>query len=209
MKKVAKPRIVLATFLGVALVATGAAVYADTTDFSQTITAGTLSTFIGDTGGSEVTSPNVSFASTTVSSSMQTRTGTYGTNTERIYVDNPGGADNGWNVTLAATAGASATWTSGGDTYPFNGASSAAGQLTIDPSTGSITGVVGGTTGVTLGSTGTFSGGTNTPITIVSGDGSVDIQRVYVTGVSASQTIPAAQPAGSYTINFTQTVTAT
>jgi hypothetical protein len=209
MKKIAKPRVVLASFLGVALVASGVAVYADTTDLSQVITAGTLTTFIGNTSGAEVGSPSVSFPSTAVSSSMQTKNATYGTNTERIYIDNPGGADNGWNVTFAATGGASAEWTSGSDTYPFNGATSADGQLTIDPSTGSVTAEVGGATGVTLGSTGTFSGGANTPITNLTGDGSVDIQRVYVTGVTASQTIPAAQPAGTYTINFTQTITAT
>lgn len=181
----------------------------DSTLFSQQINSGTLSTFIGDASGVEVTSPNVVFPAQSVSNAVQTSVGTYGTNTERIYIDNPGGADSGWTLSLAATSGASATWTSGGNTYPFNAASSALGQLTINATPGTLTAAVGTTTGITKGSTGTFSGGTNTPIGLLAASaGSDNIARVYLTGVTASQTIPASQVAGSYTIDFTQTAVA-
>lgn len=209
MKKYIKTGVMVAT---VVATITGSATYAaltDTTDFSQQINAGTISTFIGDTNGAEVTSPNVAFSARTVSNTVQTSTGTYGTASERIYVDNPDGADGGWTLSLAATGGASATWTSGGNTYPFNGASSALGQLTIDASVGTLTASVGGTTGITKGTSSTFSGGTNGPVTLLTAAaGADDVNLVYLTGVSASQTIPAGTPTGTYTINFTQTVAA-
>lgn len=208
----AKTKVAVIGLAILAVVTGSTSVYAaltDTTDLSQTISAGTLATFIGDTSGNEVASPSIGFAAKTISGSTQTSAGTYGSNTQRIYVDNPGAVTgaNGWTVTFAATSGASATWTSGGDTYPFNGATSADGQLTVDPSGGSLTADVGSTTGITLGTSSTFSGGSNTPITIMSASSTADdINKVYLTGVSLSQTIPAATPAGTYTINFTQTV---
>lgn len=196
----------------VAVVGGGSSAYAaltDSTNFTQQINAGVLSTFIGDATGTEVTTPNVVFPAKTVSNAVQTSAGTYGTATERIYVDNPGGANNGWTISLAATGGPTAKWTSGANNYAFNGTTSALGQLTINATPGTITAEVGTTTGITKGSTGTFSGGLNTPINILSAAaGSDDINRVYLTGVSASQTIPASTPAGTYTIDFTQTALA-
>ena len=202
----------IAVLAVVGVVGSATSVYAALTDstlFSQQINAGTLSTFIGDASGVDVASPNVVFPAQTVSNAVQTSAGTYGTNTERIYVDNPGGGDNGWTLSFAATSGASATWTSGGNTYPFNAATSALGQLTINATPGTLTAVVGTTTGITKGTSGTFSGGANTPISLLAAAaGSDNIARVYLTGVTASQTIPASQVAGSYTIDFTQTAVA-
>lgn len=173
---------------------------------SQSIGSGTLSTSIRDGSGVVVASPSFSLASTTVSTSTQTATGTWGSSTQRITVDNPGGANNGWTLSLAATGGASATWVSGGNTYTFNG-SAATGQLTIDPSVATLTVATGTTTGVTKGTSAAFSGAT--PITLLTAAGSSDdIWNGYITGVGVSQTIPASQPAGTYTISLTQTVTA-
>ncbi len=204
-----KKRIAGALILGLAVIPAGIAL-ADTSQFGQTISGGTLATFIGDASGVVVGSPSVSFTAKTISNAVQTSTGTYGSNTQRIYVDNPGGADNGWTLALAATSGPTGTWTSGSDTYPFNAASSGLGQLTVDATPGTITAEVGTTTGITKGSPSTFSGGLNTPANLLTAaTGADNINRVYLTGVSASQTIPASTPAGSYTINFTQTVTAT
>ncbi len=181
----------------------------DTTNLTQQINPGVLSTFIGDTTGTEVPSPNVTFPSTSVSVTTQTSVGSYGTDTQRIYIDNAAGADNGWTLAFAATGGSGATWTSGGNTYPFNAATSTLGQLTINPAVGTLVADVGTTTGITMGSTGTFSGGANSPIGILSASSSSShIGRVHLTGVTASQTIPAAQPAGTYVIDFTQTAAA-
>ncbi len=201
-----------AFFAVVALLAGATTVQAaltDSTNFSQSISGGTLSTFIGDASGVEVPTPSVPFAAKTVSNAVQTSAGTFGTSSQRIYVDNPGAVtgSNGWTVTLAATGGSSATWTSGANTYPFNGTTSANGQLTVNPSVGTITAEVGGTTGITLGSSATFSGGSNTPVTLLNAASSADdINRVYLTGVGLSQTIPASTPAGTYSLDFTQTL---
>lgn len=198
--------------VALAVVASGTSAYAaltDSTNFSQSITAGTLSTFIGDASGTEVVTPSVVFSAATVSNATQTSTGTLGTSTQRIYVDNPGAVTgaNGWTVTFAATGGSAAEWTSGGNTYAFNGSTADDGQLTVNPSTGVITAEVGGITGISLGSSGTFSGGTNTPVTLLNAASSADdINRVYLTGVSVSQTIPASTSAGTYTLDFTQTL---
>lgn len=79
-------------------------VYAATTadsKLTQTINAGVLSTDVRNSGGSVVGSPSFAMSTMTVSTSQQTSTGTFGDNNQRITVDNPGGANNGW--TLAAS----------------------------------------------------------------------------------------------------------
>lgn len=178
-----------------------------TSQLSQAITAGVLSTSIRDAGGSVVASPSFSMGSVAVSTSAQTATGTFGSNTQRITVDNPGGANNGWSLALAATGGATATWTSGANSYAFNGTSTT-GQLSLDPSVATVTPTSPATTtGVSKGTAATFTAAT--PITILSASSSANqIWNGYMTGVGVSQIIPASQPIGTYTINMTQTVTA-
>lgn len=192
------------------MVSTGVlAAASDSTNFTQQIGSGTLSTFIGDSTGAEVANPSVSFTSKAVSSLVQTSTGTLGTSGQRIYIDNPGGANNGWTVTLAATSGPSAKWTSGGNQYAYNAALPTGGQLSVNPSVGSLVNEVGALSGLTIGTLGTFVSGVTDSITIVTaGSGSDDISRVYVTGITLSQTIPASTPAGTYTLDFTATATA-
>lgn len=174
---------------------------------SQTLTAGTLSTSIRDGSGNVVASPSFSLNSVAVSTSAQTATGTWGSDTQRITVDNPGAASSGWTLTLAATGGGAATWTSGGNTYAFNG-NSTTGQLTIDPSVATLTPSTESTsTGITKGTSAAFTGAT--PITLLTASGSSDdIWNGYITGVGVSQIIPASTPAGTYTIDLTQTVAA-
>ena len=180
-----------------------------TSTLSQQINAGTLSTDIRDSSNVVVASPSFSMTPLTISTSQQTSTGTLGEANQRLAVDNPGGANNGFSITLAATGGASATWTSGGNTYPFNGASAAAGQLTVNPTPSTWTALTGTTTSITKGASTTFSGGTNGPATIATTSAALeDIWNGYVTGVGLSQTVPANQPAGTYTISMTQTVAA-
>ncbi len=207
----------------------GAAQAADTSDFTQTISAGTLTTDIRDSSRNAVASPAVAFSAVTFSFDCQAggsaSTGTFGTSDERLYVDNPDAADGGWTLAVAATSGASATWSDGGtNTYDFNDPSgstagcddgadgdSVAGQLTLDPTAGSITTDYSGsdTTGITLGSSTAFNEGTTDSVTLINaGASSADIWRGYLTGVSASQTIPAEQAAAGYTLNMTLTATA-
>ena len=143
----------------------------------------------------------------TVSTSQQTSTGTFGSSTQRITVDNPGGANNGWTLALAAT-NANNKWTSGSDTYDYKG-TAAQGQLTVNANAGTITATVGGATGVTKGASAAYSGA-NTSILIMQASASAaKIWNGYITGVTLSQTIPAAQASGNYSLDMTQTVTAT
>lgn len=189
------------------VVGTGA--YAATTynsQLTQSITAGSLSTDVRDGAGAIVASPSFSMSSVAASTAAQTSTGTFGTSTQRIAVDNPGGANNGWTLALNATTPGTGAWTSGGNTYAYNG-TTATGQLTVNPTLGAIVATTGTATNVTKGTSAVFTG--TTPITLmVAATASEDIWSGYITGIGLSQAIPAGQALGSYTLSMTQTVTA-
>lgn len=194
---------------GVLMIAGGGVALAATTansQLTQQINAGTLSTSILDTTGGVVATPSFGMSATTVSNTaVQTSTGTLGTNDQRLTVDNPGAANNGWTLALAGASGAA--WTSGANTYPFNAATSAQGQLSIT-SAGTVTPVIGGATGVSGASTSTFSNSTSS-ITIMDATSSAaNVWNGYITGIGLSQTVPVGTPAGSYTLNLVQTLTA-
>ncbi len=177
-----------------------------TSELTQEISSGALSTDIRDGSGNIVASPSFAMNTATVSTSQQSVNGTFGSGSQRISVDNPGGANSGWTLALNATTPGSATWTDSSNNYAYNGVE-AAGRLTVNPAAGTLTAVTGGATGVTLGSQAFFS--STTPITLITASGaSADIWNGYVTGIGLTQTIPASQPAGNYTLDMTQTVTA-
>jgi hypothetical protein len=192
------------------VIATAPAAHAALTydsDLTQQINAGTLSTDVRDGSNAVVATPAFAMSPVSVSNSQQVSTGTFGSSTQRISVDNPGGANNGWTLSLGATTPATEKWVSGGNNYAFNGATPELGQLTLNPAAGTITPVVGTSAGITQGTSATFSG--TSPITLLTAAaGSDDIWNGYLTGVGLSQTIPASQPGGSYSINMTQTVVA-
>ncbi len=173
---------------------------------SQSITAGTASTDVRDAGNAIVGSPSFAMSAKTVSTAQQTSTGTFGTATQRISVDNPGGANNGFSIALNATVPGTGVWTDGAShTYAYNG-TAATGQLTVDPSVSTWTAVTGTIASITKGTSTAFSG--STPITLASTSAALeDIWNGYMTGVGLSQTIPANTPAGTYTIPMTQTLT--
>ena len=201
---------------------------ADNTDLNQTINAGTLTTDIRDASRVPVVAPAVAMSASTFSfdclTGVSRPSGTFGTNTERIYVDNPSAADNGWTLTLAATDGATDDWENGGDTiqYDFNDPDTGgcgdggdtdglSGQLSVDPSGGTLTADCAScnTTNITLGGASAYNEGTTDSITLLNAAAaSDDIGRWYFTGVDLDQTIPAEQEDDSYTINMTLTVTA-
>ena len=214
--------------IGAAAIILLVAVYvqaAPQSQFSQTINPGTLTTDIRDASRNSVANPSVAMSSVTVSFDCQTSSGTFGSNTERIYVDNPGAADNGWTLTIAASS-TTATWQNASGTLAFDfndgagtpagcsdGADtdSYAGQLTINPSVGTITTDCSScnTNGITLGSSAGFVEGSVDSITLVTAAAnSSDVGRWYFTGFSVSQTIPAEQDSDTYTIDLTLTVTA-
>lgn len=219
------PALIIAGLL-VVLSGTSAVYAASNSTFNQTINGGTLSADILDAGGSAVGSPTVAMSATTASFTCllggSASTGTFGSNTNRIYVLNPGAANNGWTLTLAATDGATALWTSGGSTFDFNDAGGSgcidggdadakAGQLTVNPSAGTLTTdcATCTTANITKGSSTAFAQGTLDSITLLNAaTASDDAWRGYLTGATLSQVIPAETPAGTYTVNMTLTVTA-
>ena len=156
-----------------------------TSVLSQSITAGTISTDIRNGSNVVINNPTINMNAVTASTSQQTATGTFGSNAQRITVDNPGGANNGWTLSLNATNPATDVWTSGGNSYDFNAASAAGGQLTVNPTTGTTTASVGGTTGITMGTSATFNS-TAAVALVNAAAASADIWNGYFTGISLS-----------------------
>ena len=199
-------------------------VYASgTSNFQLTINPGTLAVDIVNGSYTTVSSPSVVFSTATVSFNCGSTTGTLGTASEQIYVTNPDAADAGWVVSIAGSA-TTATWASAGTDMDFNDTTSSgcsdgtdtdsvAGQLTVDPSGGTI--AKGNcasctTTSVTAGSSSTFNEGTTDSITLLTGaSASADIGDWTLQGVALTQTIPAEQPAASdYNINMVLSIVA-
>lgn len=185
------------------------AVYAATTagsQLSQQINPGVLSTDVRDGSNAVVATPSFAMSAATVSTSTQTVTGTFGSASQRISVDNPGASATGWVLSLNATTPGTGVWTNGTNTYPYNGTSTT-GQLTVNPAVSTLTATVGTATGITKGTSTGFTG--STAVTLLNaGATSDDIWNGYLTGVGLSQVIPAGQPSGAYTLDLTQTVVA-
>lgn len=198
-------------------------VLAVTSNFQQTINAGTLAVDITDSSYVTVGSPSVVFGATTFSFACGSSTGTLGTSSQQIYVQNPDAADSGWSVAIAGSA-TTAVWDGAASDFDFNDptstgcgdgadADSVAGQMSI--AFGSATFDKGAcltcnTTGVAVGSSGSFSEGVTNSITLFTGaSNSSDIGDWYLRGVGLTQTIPAEQAAASdYDINMNITITA-
>jgi len=179
---------------------------------------GVLTVDIVDSGGSPVASPSITMGTKAVSFSYQTSTGSFGTSSEKVRVDNPT-ANPQWTLSIAASAGSTAFWDGVSD-YDFNDPTSQAGdgadadslggQMTIDPSVGTMTPEAGcSNTGLSLGSSSAFSEGVVDSITLIIAGATAETSCYWdLTGVSISQTIPAEQPADSYSLGITVTVIA-
>ena len=193
-----------------------------TSNFTQTINAGTLAVDIVDGSYNSVSSPTMAMSNATFSFSCQTNTGSFGTASQQIYVSNPDAADNGWTVSLAGSA-TTAVWDSAGTDFDFNDGSgsgctdgadadSVGGQMTVDASGATLAAGPSGasTANITKGSSASFVEGTTNTITILTGAaGSADIGDWTLQGVSISQKIPAQQPAASdYNINMVLSIVA-
>jgi len=204
----------------------GLALALSTSNFQQTINAGGLAVDIVDNATSTVASPSVSMGAATFSFECSTSTGTFGTATERIYIQNPDASDSGWTVTLAAS-NATSVWDSAGTDMDFNEAGSGgcvddggttdsdalAGQLSVDPSSATISSGPSGasTENIDLGSASQFVEGSTNSITLVTGQSdSADVGDWGILGIGVTQTIPPEQPAASdYDINMVLTISAT
>lgn len=224
MNKFTKVAASALAIVGVALSLTTVTYAANNTNVTQTINSGTLVTDIRDASRVTVASPTFAMAGTTFSFNCQTTTGTIGSATQRLYVDNPGAANAGYTLTLAATAGATGLWNNAGvsQSFDFNDPTTAGctdgadadakgGQLTVDPAAATLTADCSSctVTGITKGTATAYSQAVTDSVTLLTAAaGSDDVGRWYLTGIGLSQAIPGEQPNDSYTINLTATVTA-
>ena len=194
----------------------GTAVWASSDPtFNQTINAGSLSVDIVDGSGNTVGSPSVTFGAVDYSFDNQDGTGTLGTASEKIRTYNPTSTET-WTVNIAGSA-TTALWTSGGNTYDFNDGSgysdgadsdSKGGQMTVDPSGGTLAGVSGcSTSNVSKGASDAFVEGSVNSIDLMSASaGAATFCRWDLTGVSLTQGIPGGTPAGAYSLDMTLTI---
>ncbi|MFH0779433.1 MAG: hypothetical protein V1928_01075 [Parcubacteria group bacterium] len=192
-----------------------------TSAFTQTINAGTLSIDIVDENNSTVGSPSVALSAATFSFSCQSTTGTLGTSTQKIYVQNPDANDGAWSVTIAASNPTDA-FVSAGTDLDFNDPTTSGctdggdadaykGQMSLNATAGTL--IAGNcltctTDNVSKGTYAQFSQNATDTITILTGAAEADdIGDWMLTGVAVTQTIPAEQPAAAdYTISLTMTV---
>ncbi len=167
--------------------------------------AGSLTVDVVDSGGIPVASPSFSFSAKTFDWTAQSSTATLGTASQKIRVTNTT-ATPGWTLSIAATAGPTTLWTSGSDTYDFNG-SSANGRLQVNASSSTITPQGGcATTGISKGASTYFVQGTQDSGTLLSASASAQTGCYWdLTSVGMTQDIPASQVTGSYTLNMTLT----
>ncbi len=183
-------------------------------------TPATLSVDIVNGSGTPIASPSATLGAVNRAFTCQTSTGNLATSTQRIRVTNNTGSP-AWSLTMAPSAGSSATWTSTSPVYHFDyndgtgsgcnegDGDSYAGQLSIVPAPVTITpqsGCV--TTGITpLASTTAYSGASS--ITLASAGASAYYYCYWdFTGINISQKIPASQPSGNYSLPLTVTITA-
>lgn len=168
---------------------------------------------IVDAGGVPVASPTVNFSPLASSFSCQTATATLGTSTQRIRVTNNTDAPQ-WSLGLAATGGPSALWSGSGQTYDFNnpaGSGCTNGQLSVDPTSGSVTGIGCTTFGISLGTSSSFNDGVVDSMTLASAGPLTAVEDCAwdITNIPLSQKIPAEQKPNNYSLNLTLTLVAT
>ncbi len=181
---------------------------------------GTIADIV-DGSGDSVADPAFPLNAHTLSFDCESVSGTFASSSQQIRVRNYFTAED-WSLTLAATGGATASWSGGSTDYDFNDNSgspggcddggdsdSLAGQMSLDPSAGTLTPKSGcSSTGITKGSSSSFIEGTTDDLTILSGTTASDTDCYWdLTGIDVSQQIPGDQPAGSYSINLTLTLT--
>ncbi len=193
-------------------------VFADNTMNLSTVISGALNVAIMDSNFDEAVSPSSSLTGIDYdNANAQTTTGILPGTTDLIGITNPTGSAT-WALTMAATSGATSVWASGGNNFDFNDptasaadgadADSAGGQLTVNPNAGAFSGGTGSaSTDITKGSSTAFNEGVTDSVTILTAGGSAEAPGQWAfSGISLSQTVPAQQVPGTYTLGFTLTV---
>ena len=164
--------------------------------------------FVNNTTNATITNPTIDFTSTATQSSVARTTANLteaATGTRHLEIKNT--LPTGWSVTLSATAGSNARWSSGTDDYAFNG-TEANGRLSVLFNNTVITRISGSTAcaSATKGQNGVFTA-TNT-VKIASAAGGAAGCTYRIADIGLQQTIPAYQKPGTYTLPMTLTAVA-
>ncbi len=190
--------------------------------YPEFTTLGTLAFDIVDNSGVTVASPAVPFSATTLNFNCTSTTGTLGVTSQHPRVLNTT-ANAQWSLSLAATAGPTGNWSSGGATFDYNDgagspagcadngdADSLAGQLSVNPSVMTITPQGGcSTSNLTKGSLALFAQGSVDSITLLTAGASAQTNCYWdLTDTALTQTLPQEQATGAYSISFTLTLVA-
>ena len=161
--------------------------------------------FVNNTTNATITNPTIDFTSTATQSSVARTTANLteaATGTRHLEIKNT--LPNGWSVTLSATAGSNARWSSGTDDYAFND-TEANGRLSVLFDNTVITRTSGSTACASAikGQNGVFTA-TNT-VKIASASGGAAGCTYRIADIGLQQTIPVYQKPGSYTLPMTLT----
>ena len=164
--------------------------------------------FVNNTTNATIANPTIDFTSTATQSSVARTTANLteaATGTRHLEIKNT--LPTGWSVTLSATAGSNARWSSGTDDYAFNG-TEANGRLSVLFNNTVITRISGSTACVsaTKGQNGVFTA-TNT-VKIASAAGGAAGCTYRIADIGLQQTIPVYQKPGTYTLPMTLTAVA-
>lgn len=180
-----------------------------------------LSVDIVDSGGTPVGSPAVTLDAAPQGFTCQEATGTLGEATQKLRLTNDTG-NGSWSLSIAASDPTD-RWTATGPVYyDFNDgggspagcsdggdADGSGGQLTLDPTTATITPEVGcTTTNLSLGSLAAFAEGTLNSIELISAASGDTSCYWDLTGIGVSQRVPVESSPGSYALDLTMTITA-
>jgi len=200
---------------------------AKTVTLTSVITQGVLLTDIRDQLGRTIINPILDFGR--VINSFDCRytddalNASLGSDNERIYVDNPKAAYDGWTLTIAAAEGKTATWYGNdGATFDFNDSGGygcfdedsdgVAGLLEIDPSKAKLVSdcLECTTDHLFLGANGPRNFSDTDSITLLRATSDSDfLGSWFMTNVGVTQTIPPEQDGDTYELDMVLTATAT
>lgn len=180
--------------------------------YPEILATGGLSLSVVDAGGSIVTNPQVAFPLAYATTACQNSSAPFGVPAQKLRVrdDRSGG---NWSLSIAATGGPAAEWSSASGSYSFNNAAGTPagcqnGQLSMDFSSALTTPAMGGCSAnnITPGVSSAFTGGT--ALTLASSASADRFCGWDFTGITLNQAIPGATPTGEYSLDTTVTLLA-
>ena len=181
---------------------------------------GSLDLRFTNAANATLNNPTTKFSNATTTRDVSTTTASLSNDSSQQLEVSNSLSTTGWNVSLAATGGASAKWmrTGGAGDYGFNSTDASRGRLTVNLSSSIFVangstpaGQTCSTTGLSYGAGGDFIAGTPSAnsITLANASSSSGLNCMFkLQNIGLKQTVPAYQKSGVYTLPVTVTVTA-